>query len=267
MIKIGIVGFGAVGIHIFSFFAEMASVSITIYDKYLAEAKDINKDKEDINACDFVFVCVPTPNDEEGNCDDTEVIDVLDWLGEKPYIIIKSTVPVCATENYVAKYDFKKKIIYSPEYYGETPNHPFAKPEDMHWITLGGITNWCLAVSDLYLSYNPNLEIRLVSSRVAELSKYMENAFLAVKVEFCNEFYDICENLGVDYLQLKETWLMDPRIGRSHTNVNKNKRGFDGKCLPKDLNAIVKFANDIGESVPVLATTATANKDRRKKVQ
>ena len=69
----------------------------------------------------------------------------------------------------------------------------------------------------------------------AELCKYMENCFLATKVAFVNQFYDIAKAFHVDYSELRNLWLTDPRIGESHTLVT-DERGFRGRCLPKDLS-------------------------------
>lgn len=82
--------------------------------------------------------------------------------------------------------------------------------------------------------------------KTAELVKYMENSWLATKVTFCNEFYEIAKTLDVDYNELRELWLADKRINRSHTLVYPDKRGFSGKCLPKDISAIVKKLEEIG---------------------
>jgi UDPglucose 6-dehydrogenase len=81
-------------------------------------------------------------------------------------------------------------------------------------------------------------EYRITDSTTAELTKYMENAWIATKVTFCNEFYDIANVYGVSFNELRELWLTDGRVGRSHTLVYPNKRGFDGKCIPKDTTAI-----------------------------
>jgi UDP-glucose 6-dehydrogenase len=95
--------------------------------------------------------------------------------------------------------------------------------------------------------------------RTAELTKYMENAFLALKVTFCNEFYDIAEAQGVDYNELRELWLLDPRIGRSHTFVLPFGRGFGGRCLPKDLNAIIHAARGAGVEAGLLEAVRDVN--------
>jgi UDPglucose 6-dehydrogenase len=89
--------------------------------------------------------------------------------------------------------------------------------------------------------------------------KYMENSFLATKVAFVNEFYEICRSFGADWHAVREGWLLDPRIGRSHSAVFTANRGFDGKCLPKDVNAIVRAASEVGYRPALLAEVLASN--------
>jgi UDPglucose 6-dehydrogenase len=93
----------------------------------------------------------------------------------------------------------------------------------------------------------------------------MENCFLATKVTFCNEFYDIAESFGVDYNELREIWLLDGRIGRSHSTVFEDKRGFTGKCLPKDLNALIKASEKNGYKPNLLKSINETNNEMIKK--
>src|SRR5205807_8423671 len=96
-------------------------------------------------------------------------------------------------------------------------------------------------------------------ARTAEMTKYMENCFLALKVTFCNEFYDIARGMNVDYNELRELWLLDPRIGRSHTFVLPDDRGFGGKCLPKDVAAMVHTGTETGSRPTLLEAMLRAN--------
>jgi len=105
--------------------------------------------------------------------------------------------------------------------------------------------------------------IQQTDARTAELTKYMENAYLALKVAFCNEFCSIAEAYDIDYNELRELWLLDPRIGRSHTYVLPHARGFGGRCLPKDLNAIIEVARRKGVTPTLLEATRQANDDVR----
>lgn len=247
--KVGIVGEGKVG----SIMHELFPDAI-VYD----EPKGIGS-REEINACDFAFVCVPTPKGENGECDTSIVDNVLEWLDPKEVIILRSTVPVGYT--YWKSMYYCKDMVFQPEYYGETKNHPFANPHNRSWITLGGFSHITRKVADLYQTvYTSDLIINQVSSNVAELAKYMENAFYSVKVTFCNQFYDLAQAYDIDYHKLSETWLLDPRISRSHTDVYPDNRGYGGSCLPKDTAAIIYEADKMGVDMSLLKATEEANR-------
>ena len=79
------------------------------------------------------------------------------------------------------------------------------------------------------------------------MAKYMENAFFATKVTFCNEMFDVCKKLGIDYNVVRELWTADPRIGKFHTFVYEDNRGYGGSCLPKDISSLRKqgVENDV----------------------
>lgn len=251
---VGIVGYGMVGGIMKELFPDAY-----IYD----EPKGIGY-REHINKCDYVFVCVPTPMAEDGHCDTSIIDSVFEWLNPKGVMIIRSTVPVGYTDKLNKDRMFKgdnHRIIFQPEYFGETPNHPFADPHNRSWITLGGSLFDTEAVAMLYQTvFTSNLIINQVDARTAELAKYMENSFYATKVTFCNQFYDLAEELGVDYNKLRETWLLDPRISRSHTFVYPDNRGYGGKCLPKDTAAIIYIGDKVGVDMSVLKAVEEANK-------
>lgn len=97
------------------------------------------------------------------------------------------------------------------------------------------------------------------SALEAELVKYVENSFLATKVAFVNEFYEICGALGANWHTVHEGWLLDPRVGRSHSAVFPDDRGFGGKCLPKDVRAIVEAAASSGYRAALLAEVLASN--------
>ena len=248
MYSVGIVGCGNVG----SIMKELFSDAV-VYD----EPKGIGS-REEINECDFAFVCVPTPKAEDGSCDTSIVNDVLTWLNPKEVIILRSTVPVGFT-SFHSEIE-NKKIIFQPEYYGETYKHIFQNPHNRSWITLGGDLEDTSKVAELYQTvFTSELIINQVDSQTAELAKYMENSFYSVKVTFCNQFYDLAKAMRVDYNQLRETWLLDPRINRSHTFVYPDNRGYGGSCLPKDTAAIIQQAEMNGVDMSLLKATEEAN--------
>ena len=93
----------------------------------------------------------------------------------------------------------------------------------------------------------------------AEIIKYMENAFLAAKVTFVSEFYEIAKQFDANWYAVREGWLLDERIGRAFASVFAEKRGFDGKCLPKDVNAIVVAARKAGYTPSFLQEVLDSN--------
>jgi len=145
------------------------------------------------------------------------------------------------TTDYLAK-KYGAKICMSPEYLGETVGHPLNEPKRDTFIILGGKPAVTKAFAELWtLATNSYTKIYQVSAKTAELCKLMENSFLATKVIFVNEFFDLAEAERIDYNVLREIWLADPRISRNHTYVFRHNRGFSGKCLPKDLNNLAYY--------------------------
>jgi UDPglucose 6-dehydrogenase len=171
-------------------------------------------------------------------CDTSIVEEAVAWI-EAPLIIIRSTVAPGTTDRLREKYN--KHVVFQPEYLGETPAHVFGVMAEREFIVLGGTPEDTRAAADFYKHYyNAYVHMHFCDAVTAEVCKYMENAFYAVKVTFVNEFYDIAKAHGVDYNVLREAWLADTRISRDHTFVYPDARGFSGKCLPKDCNAIVQ---------------------------
>jgi len=230
--KIGIIGYGHVGKAMHKLFT-----NAVIYDP-----KEFPDGKEKTNECEAVFVCVPTPSLPDGSCDTKIVEEVISWVKSK-VIILRSTVRVGFTDEMMKKY--KKEIVFQPEYYGETTAHPFADIKNQSWLSFGGTRKGInLAIKAYQTIVNSNVRIFQADAKTVEMAKYMENAYLATKVIFCNEMYDIAKSLGVDYNLAREIWLADPRIGSSHTFVYEDNRGYDGSCLPKDVDSIIAQAKE-----------------------
>lgn len=234
-LKVGIVGMGAVGAGIHKLFPDAAA-----YDG----PKGLGS-KSAVNACTVVFVCVPTPPRPDGSCDTSIVEEVVGWL-DAAVIVLRSTVSVGTTRRLAEEH--QKKIVFQPEYGpAETPDHPFNDLRKVRWIILGGERRACRIVARAWKqAYSSDITIHVTSPETAELCKYMENAFLAMKVTFCNEFFEIARRFAVDYDEMRELWLLDPRIGRSHTFVFADKRGYDGRCLPKDVAALMTSSRAAG---------------------
>lgn len=264
---VAIIGYGYVGKAVHGFFKD--HFNVLIYD---IGQPDISASKEEINKkADLAVISVPTPMGKDGSADLSAIESTLAWL-DTTLILIKSTIPPGTTAGLSKKH--KRDIAFSPEYIGE--GHytvPFWKgypdPLDMKkhdFMIIGGskkITGRILSFFKTVLGAEPRY--LQTDSTTAELVKYMENSFLATKVTFCNEFFDIAKTFGVDYNELRELWLLDGRIGRSHTVVHEDKRGFGGKCLPKDVNALVKAAQKAGKDAKLLKAVLSVNDQIRAK--
>jgi UDPglucose 6-dehydrogenase len=245
--KIGIVGLGHVGTAMNKLFPDAV-----IYDKF----KKIGT-PEAINRCDAAFICVPTPMGKDGACDTSAVEEVIAWCDCK-VLILRSTVRIGFTREMVQKYH--KAIVFQPEYYGETVAHPFANLADREWLSFGGDPKAvALAINAYKTVITSNVRILQAPSDEVEMAKYMENAYLATKVTFVNEMYDLCQKLGIDYNQVREIWTADPRIGTSHTFVYEDNRGFGGSCLPKDTASLEEQAKEVGSDTTLLSAVIAKN--------
>jgi UDPglucose 6-dehydrogenase len=203
------------------------------------------------------MICVPTPQDCAGYCDTSIVREAYArWNERVESWCLKSTVSVGTTEA------LGPNVCFSPEYYGESVGHPLR--EAMPFVILGGppeVTRaWATAWS---LVTNSETRIYQTDARTAELCKLMENSWLATKVSFCNQFYDLAKAAGVDWHTLRELWLADPRVSRSHTYVYPENRGFGGKCLPKDTANLCAWARKAGRPAKFMEAVRQYNRELR----
>ena len=255
--KIAIIGMGSVG----KAFTEFVG------DKYPLIVYDITYDnpypKKDIDACDLAVVCVPTPQANDGSCDTSIVEKVIKKI-ETPLIMIKSAVVPGTTDK--LKSETGKHIVVSPEYIGESKYHnPVYKAMiDTPFHIVGGDLEDVRAVFEILEAIaGPYCVYYSCTAVEAELIKYMENSFLATKVAFVNQFYDIAAIFGADWHKVREGWLLDERIGRGFSGVFANNRGFGGKCLPKDISAIIKSTETAGYDANILRAILEYNKNLR----
>ncbi len=180
--SVAIVGYGAVGRGIHSLFPDAV-----IYDPIL----NIGTTAE-VDDCQFAFVCVPTPRGVDGAADTSMVEKVVSWIGAE-VILIRSTVPVGTTDR--LRETSGERLVFQPEYGpAETPDRPFNDLRKIRWAILGGDRQDTERAAELYKSvFNADIVIQQTDARTAELTKYMENTFLALKVPFCNEFFDLAK--------------------------------------------------------------------------
>jgi nucleotide sugar dehydrogenase len=220
--------------------------------------------RRDLAACDAGLICVDTPMRADGSCDTSKVCEAVSRL-PVDRVLVKSTIAPGTTDSLIETTG--KQICFSPEYIGESSYyHPFWADgiRAVPFVILGGepaLRQWFI---DLLLPVlGPVKTYFQCSALEAELIKYMENAYFATKVSFVNEFRRICSAFRADWHTVREGWLLDPRIEPMHTAAFVQSPGFSGKCLPKDLHAIVHAATAAGYSPALLIEVLRSNQRYR----
>lgn len=219
--------------------------------------------KTGVNKAAIAFICVPTPytvdsNGLEGKLDTSIVEDVVRWC-KCPLIVIRSTVNPGTSKHFWYKYG--KKVVIQPEFLGETPDHPMLDPKTRRFLVIGGEPEDRKKLIDLYTTvYNANVSIRQVTAYEAEIIKLTENRAIAFKVAQCQELYDVCEKAGVDYYTIRDAvYGDDPRMNLWWTFIME-KRGFNSKCLPKDVYAWCAWAESLGYEPEITRAILERNK-------
>jgi len=255
--KVGIIGNGFVGESQAFAFSPIADVRIYDIDPLKSTTT-----LEDVHTCDFIFVCVPTPMKSSGNQDLSYVDSVFEHANSGPVYIIKSTVLPGTTKQLQTKYK-DLNIIFNPEFLTERT----AKLDMLTQarIVLGGEREMTNKVELLYSSRFMNRHFIHTDSTTAELIKYMNNSFFATKVSIMNEFHRLSNALGANWNDALYGFASDGRIGDSHLHVPgpDGKLGYGGTCFPKDVNAIVTLAEELGTPLNTIAAGWKTNLEVR----
>ncbi len=257
---IGIVGYGIVGQAVeYGFKGEQ----IFIYDKY----KDYLSLEEVCKKSEFIFICVPTPILEDGSGIDLSIVEenvdqIAKYIdGTDKIIIIKSTSVPGTTARMAKKYP-NVNFAFNPEFLTEANFlEDFVNSDRCVIGSFDDLTSRRLV--SLYKKHFPKMPIFQSDPTTAEMVKYMANCYLATKVIFANEMFDLCEKLGIKYEEVKKLTVADHRIFDSHLDVT-TMRGFGGKCFPKDMMALIGLADKLGVDTELLDTAWKKNLKIRK---
>ena len=243
--NVGIIGQGFVGTALASAFSKHYKVHT--YDKFQEELSTKKHIIDLSRLCEIIFVCVPTPMRKDGSCDVSivkEVVQEACSTGRQNIVVIKSTVPPNTTK-LLQNLCQDSQIVFNPEFLLERrAEEDF---EQTARVILGGPRPATTRLKQFYSRVFPHADIIKTDSTIAEMVKYLTNSFLAVKVSFANEIYNICESLDVDYDKVTEYALYDERLGQSHWSVPgpDGHYGFGGSCFPKDINALMHLAQTL----------------------
>lgn len=252
--KIGIVGLGFVGTAI-SHSLE-SSCELILVDKNPNKAAHTYAD---LRSCEGVFVCVPTPFGDDGKCDTSILEEVLENLkGYDNVIISKCTAPPLFYKELNKKYP---NLVHSPEFL--TAANAARDYYNGKFIILGGRVKAYLDQAEKISKWGQPKATDVVHCSIEEasLTKYTINSFLATKVTFMNEIYQLANSIGADYKNIAQMISLDERIGRSHMSVPgpDGSFGFGGMCFPKDTSALLKYAEDLGINLNVLDAAVKKN--------
>ena len=264
---IGVIGQGFVGNAIYQGFKDYYKV--LTYDKYIEEKSNSTLENLVINS-DVVFSCVPTPMKDTGECYTGIVEDVLNDINiicqkkniAEQIVVIKSTVIPGTTKKMNDMFPHLD-IIFNPEFLTEA--NAVNDWKNQNRIILGGLNKVTAKVKPIFKKVFPQIPIVKTDSKYAEMVKYVINTFLATKVSFANEIYQMCEAMEIDYDKVIEYAQYDTRLGNSHWSVPgpDGAFGFGGHCFPKDTQSLMYSAFQLGITPTMLAATITKNDEVR----
>ena len=260
--NIGIIGQGFVGNAVFQKFRNYYNVYT-----YDLQAKLCNATNEEIFVeCDTIFVCLPTPMNKDGSCYTGLVEAELRDLDEKcrfdqnkkKTIIIKSTISPGTTAKWNKQFK-NLNIVFNPEFLTEA--NAVSDYDNQNRIILGGPRKATTKLKPIFAKVFPKAAIIKTDSTYAEMVKYVTNSFLATKVSFANEMYEICNGLDIDYDKVIEYAQYDDRLGKSHWAVPgpDGDFGYGGHCFPKDVKALIHVAKKLDVTPTILTATDDKN--------
>ncbi|MCF8259607.1 MAG: UDP-glucose/GDP-mannose dehydrogenase family protein [Melioribacteraceae bacterium] len=298
--KLGVIGTGYVGLVTGTCFAEMGNDVICVDNNQQKLSKLRNKEvpiyepglellfkrniekgrlhfTDDLNSAileaDVIFLCLPTPQGEDGSADLKYVFGIADDIGkilkdnpnyEFKVIVNKSTVPV-GTAKAVTKIingyvETGFEVVSNPEFLREGyAVDDFMKPDR---IVIGATSeNVKEIMSDLYEPFvrqgNP---ILIMEPESSEVTKYAANSYLAMRITFMNELANFCESVEANVDMVRRGMGADTRIGKRFLFPGI---GYGGSCFPKDVNALLKTSVENHSEMTLLAQVDKINKDQK----
>jgi UDPglucose 6-dehydrogenase len=289
--NIGVIGTGYVGLTTAVCFAELghkvigfdidlskievlSSGKSTIHEEGMSEliVKNLANNNltfkssiEAVTNCEFIFLCVPTPQDADGSADLSYIIkaskDLSPLLKKDSVLITKSTVPVNAWKDVVKALNRSDvAVVSNPEFLREgSAIADFFTPDR---IVVGSTSSEkAKQVSDLYKQ--PEIQTIITDNSSAELIKYASNSFLAIKLSYVNEIAALCESVGANAKDVLFGMGKDSRIGSRFLEPGP---GWGGSCFPKDVRALRVTAEDNALNMSLLSAALDSNEKTHRRI-
>lgn len=264
--KIGIIGKGYVGGAMYENFKDLFEVHV--WDTDLTK-RTVDAFDKFVEIVDIIFVCVPTPMKDSGDCDTSIVENVVAEIAKvdrRKYVVIKSTVTPGTTERLAETHNmvigFNPEFLTEANYIADFRNQPL--------IVLGTDDQGLgVVLAQIYYEFNAKVDnfahVIQRTTKEAELFKYLANSFLATKVIFANEFKKLCDRIDVEYGRVAEIAVLDKRLGHTHWRVPgpDGQLGFGGSCFPKDTSALINYADTYGSTLWLLTEASYINDELR----
>lgn len=286
---VGQVGYGFIGNAVVELFRPFCHV--VVYDKSGYDGKELKFNTAQstnidlvVQQAEVIFVAVPTPMKQSGECHTGIVESVLQDIQnaaikagrslEDFIVVIKSTMPPGFTAKMTEKYALR--LLFSPEFLTEA--NAVQDFKKVNRVILGGDVEdarvvfkyfegvWPDRVMPNYVDH-PDGPVQIIQteSTVAEMVKLSSNVHLTARVMVSNELYLICEKLGIPYDDVKLLTQLDHRIGFSHMDVPgpDGSLGFSGSCFPKDINSLCHVSKQLDTGERVFSAMVARNDEIR----
>jgi UDPglucose 6-dehydrogenase len=222
---------------------------------------------EAVEGAALVFLCLPTPESEDGRADLRFIYSVIDELanqvGDDVIFVVKSTVPpgtAASLRKRLADLGSSARLVSHPEFLREGKAvEDFMEPDR---IVVGSYDKAdAELVASLYRSIDT--EVIITDPTSSEMIKYANNAYLATRITFANALANVCEAVGADVLDVIHGIGLDHRIGPHFLQPGP---GYGGSCFPKDTAALIAVAGDAGYDFQLLRAVIEADHEQRRRV-
>lgn len=254
--RLGVVGAGVVGN---AFYEGMKHAFEVLRFDRQPDKSDVGSMEELVEKVDGpIFISLPTPMNPDGSASTKIVEENVRSIGDH-LTVIKSTVPPGTTNSL----NQLGNVVFNPEFLTEA--NPVRDFKNQDRIIIGGLPAATQAVANIYAVAYPHVTIVQCDATSAEMVKYVGNCFLATKVSFANEVYQICDRLGIQYDEVIKLASLDKRLGTSHWKVPgpDGHLGFGLTCFPKDINALIAAAVSLGVDPKILRAVWEKNLEVR----